>query len=301
MAKLDEIGKWSEEKLEYLRQYLAAYASIMSVVRSKRGWPKDFAYIDAFAGSVTPVPKQALTNNGNMRLLEVVEDSQQAANAYIDGSPLVALKTTPVFDAYFFNDKNIARIRSKIEPLRLKYPNRKIEVFNKDCNDFLLEDVIPLFSKKESRRAFVFVDPYGLQVKWNTIKMLGEAETFDVYINFPVHGVTRQLRGVPPTNIMRMFIDEIMGGSCWYSKVYKESDQHSLFENHASLQRVPSVAEELAALYAENLKSIFKFVSSPRIMRQHTNSPLYALILASQAKLAIDKMNEIYKRFDRIK
>lgn len=99
MAKVDEIGKWSEEKLELLRQYLAAYTSIMTVVRERKDWPKEFAYVDAFAGSVNPVAKQIKRPENDISL-PGLEDIK-AANKYIDGSPLVALKTKPVFDAYF--------------------------------------------------------------------------------------------------------------------------------------------------------------------------------------------------------
>ena len=38
-------GEWTEQKLDCIRKYLAAYARIMSQQRFR------FAYIDAFAGS----------------------------------------------------------------------------------------------------------------------------------------------------------------------------------------------------------------------------------------------------------
>lgn len=164
-----------------------------------------------------------------------------------------------------------------------------------------MTEIIPKFTKKSKKHAFIFVDPYGLQVKWETITKLGEQGTFDVYINFPIHGVTRQLRKEAPSEETREFINQIMGGPSWYDKVYLKSEQLSLIDHAPTFQRMPGIAEDLAIFYAENLKGCFDYVSDPRIMRQHTNSPLYALILASKSKLAIDKINEIYHRLDRLK
>ena len=79
MAKVDEVGSWSRKKLKLLSEYVIAYTSIMNSP-SVRKWCTGCYYIDAFAGSVTPWDKEM----------------QQ----YIDGSPRVALNTSPGFDGY---------------------------------------------------------------------------------------------------------------------------------------------------------------------------------------------------------
>ena len=43
--KLDQIGYWSEIKLEIIKKYAGVYTSIMS----KQDWCKGCGYIDAFA------------------------------------------------------------------------------------------------------------------------------------------------------------------------------------------------------------------------------------------------------------
>ncbi|MEW6003192.1 MAG: hypothetical protein AB1638_11175 [Nitrospirota bacterium] len=45
--KLDQIGFWSEIKLEIIKKYAGAYTSIMS----KQDWCRGYVYIDAFAGA----------------------------------------------------------------------------------------------------------------------------------------------------------------------------------------------------------------------------------------------------------
>lgn len=299
MAKVDVIGAWSEEKLEFLRRYLVAYTSIMTVLK-KQGKFKEFAYVDAFAGSVTPEAKRTLrTDPKRPALPGFGDEAREAEIEYVDGSPLVALKTEPPFDVYCLNDKNQARIREKIVPLGKQFPGRRIEVTHGDCNEFLLNDIVPRFPWSSFKRAFVFVDPYGLQVLWDTIRALGEARTFDVYINFPIQAITRQLGDKPPTDEIRDKIDTVMGDGEWYDSVYTSRDLPLL--GKSTMIRQKSVAGSLALLYANNLKRHFKHVSPPRIMTQQTNSPLYALILASQAELAVKKMNNIYTSFDKLK
>ncbi len=73
--KLDEIGPWSEIKLEIIRKYAAAY----SVILAKQ--PKlQHVYVDAFAGA------------GVVRSKETGE--------LVSGSPLIAQNVTPRFREY---------------------------------------------------------------------------------------------------------------------------------------------------------------------------------------------------------
>jgi three-Cys-motif partner protein len=67
----DIIGKWSPEKLELLRKYLAGYITILR----NQTWCRGYEYIDAFAGTGKPKTK----------------DEQK----YVDGSPRIALGLTP--------------------------------------------------------------------------------------------------------------------------------------------------------------------------------------------------------------
>jgi three-Cys-motif partner protein len=50
-------GDWTEEKLDRVRKYLAAYATIMNKQKFR------FAYIDAFAGTGYPILKQEEDQN----------------------------------------------------------------------------------------------------------------------------------------------------------------------------------------------------------------------------------------------
>ena len=75
---LDEIGPWSEIKLDILRDYAAPYSRILKSNGFHHG------YIDAFSGPGLHVRK--------------------AGGEEVLGSPLVALGVEPPFDEYHFID-----------------------------------------------------------------------------------------------------------------------------------------------------------------------------------------------------
>jgi three-Cys-motif partner protein len=283
----DIIGGWSEEKLDLLARYLKAYSDIMNNQKTSnnptgRPWLRSYYYVDAFAGSVRPRAK---------------EDEER----YIDGSPLRALQTEPKFDGYWFIDLS-SRRAERVAQLREDFPDRTIEAYQGDCNEVLRDRIIPRLSYSSRQRAFIFLDPYGLQVDWNTIRELAETKTCDIFINFSVMGVTRLLprEQSPDPEVIRR-IDGVMGSADWITQIYREpaGTQLGLFgdQETPSSSRDTIPAEWLARLYTQQLRSLFSHVSKPVLMKNSTNSVLYALCMASHNKTAIDITNDIFSRY----
>src|SRR5262245_58480877 len=79
-VKLDEIGQWTEVKLEIVKKYASAYTTVMKSFPSIR----KYTYIDAFAGAGTHISK----TTGQM----------------VPGSPLNALLVQPPFHEFHFID-----------------------------------------------------------------------------------------------------------------------------------------------------------------------------------------------------
>ena len=279
----DIICRWSEEKLDLLAQYLEAYSVIMN--KQKQTWLRDYYYIDAFSGSVRPRAK----------------DEER----YINGSPIRALQTEPKFDGYWFVDVNPQRVE-RVEKLREDFPNQIIQTYQGNCNDILCNEIIPKIPYSSKKRAFVFLDPYGLQVDWKTVRELADTKTCDIFVNFSIMAVTRLLpRDQNPDPEFVKQIDQVMGNTEWITQIYRESPatQLSLFSNLAepTLSREKIDPDWLARLYTEQLSSLFPHVSRPVLMRNSTNSVLYALCLASHNPNAIKITNDIFKRHERLK
>ena len=144
---LDEIGYWSEVKLEILRKYATAYSTILASQPYLH-----HVYIDAFAGRGIHIAR---------RTGEVVA-----------GSPLNALAVEPPFEAYYFMDLDT----DKIEALKSAIGDRPdIHVLPGDSNELLLSTVFPTLTWESYNRALCFLDPYGLQVRWDVVAQAGGA------------------------------------------------------------------------------------------------------------------------------
>jgi hypothetical protein len=54
-------------------------------------------------------------------------------------------------------------------------------------------------------------------------------------------------------------------------------------------------------IYADQIFSLFSFVSNPVIMTNSKNAPLYALFLASHNQTAVKIVNDIFSRYERLR
>src|SRR5712675_641412 len=77
--RFDQVGIWSELKLEIVEKYGAAYTGAFSNQPRLKKY-----YVDAFSGAGVHISK--------------------ASGGQIDGSPARARKTTPSFDGFYFID-----------------------------------------------------------------------------------------------------------------------------------------------------------------------------------------------------
>jgi three-Cys-motif partner protein len=126
----DEVGLWSEMKLEIERDYATEYSRIMSKQRLTH------IYIDAFAGAGIHLSR--------------------TTGEFIPGSPLNALMVDPPFKEYHFIDLN----GKKVDHLNSLFGQRSdINIHHGDCNQIMLEKVLPKVQWKDYRRGLCLLDP----------------------------------------------------------------------------------------------------------------------------------------------
>ena len=274
------VGPWVQEKLEYLRKYLHAYTTILS----KQQWLKGYFYIDAFAGPGTLKIRQQQTDDSTQKLLLEVSDhvgQDTGETEYISGSPRVALELENPFTDYIFIE--IARKRlDQLERLKTNYgsPNRRIHLRKQDCNEYLRE----LLDKIQwtEWRGVIFLDPFGMQVPWDTIIEIGKTEAIEVFINFPVGMAIQRLlkRSGQFTSKEHNKLDQYFGTDEWYNLLYERAPD-MFGENITKKQNSGDV---LVKWYRERLKKVFRCVSTAREVRSTSGHPLYYLIFAGPNK-----------------
>lgn len=127
--KFDEIGYWSEIKLDIVKEYAAAYSTILAAQQKLK---LHHVYIDAFAGAGIHLSK--------------------TTNETVLGSPLNALAIRPAFREYHFIDLN----GDKIQALKQVVGARTdVYTYTGDCNKVLLDKVFPVVRYEDYRRGLM--------------------------------------------------------------------------------------------------------------------------------------------------
>jgi three-Cys-motif partner protein len=266
-VRLDEVGDWSELKLEILSKYASAYTKIL---RGNRLHP---VYIDGFAGAGQHVSKRT--------------------KELIPGSPLNALNIDPPFEEFYLIDLQ----QQRIENLQKLTADRKnVHIYGGNSNTLLVSEIFPKIRYKEFKRALCVLDPYGLHLDWKVIKAAAESGTIEIFLNFPLMDMNMNVLWWHPEaatheNVTRM--NKFWGDESWREAAYKQ--QETLFGPTEEKQS----NEVVAAAFRERLQKIagFKYVPEPAPMRNSTGAVVYYLFFAAQQPAAANIVNDILNRY----
>ncbi|UVT16284.1 MAG: three-Cys-motif partner protein TcmP [Nitrospira sp.] len=268
---LDEIGPWSEVKLDIVREYAQAYSQILAAQKSPR---LHHVYIDAFAGAGVHLSR--------------------STKEFVPGSPLNALNVDPSFAEYHFIDINQARVGSLQQVARQR---RNVFVYEGDCNQVLLEKVFPKVQFKDYRRGLCLLDPYGLHLDWQVIYTAGQMKSVEIFLNFPIMDMNmnvlkRDSESVPSEQVERM--TRFWGDESW--KLAGYSTTGNLFGYEEKTDN-----EDVTNAFRERLLSVagFKHVSKPLAMRNSRDAVVYYLFFASPKPVALEIVRDIFKKHER--
>jgi three-Cys-motif partner protein len=266
----DEIGYWSEIKLEIVKKYAAAYSRIMA---NQRGF--SHYYIDGFAGSGVHVSK--------------------TSKEPVFGSPLNALAVVPPFKHYFLVDLR----GDRVDLLRRIIGDRSdVTLLKGDANDLLLKEVLPKVVYAQRRRALCLLDPYGLQLDWKVIAKAGALKTIDLFLNFPIMDMNRNALWTDPKRVrgaMAGRLTRFWGDESWRGAAYRPSPQATLF---GESETEKTTNDAVVAAFRSRLVETggFKNVPAPMPMRNSTNAVVYYLFFASQNDVAAKIATGIFGR-----
>lgn len=268
-------GDWSAKKLESVRKYLIEYAKIMN---SKQF---HFAYVDAFAGT----GYQTLKTENESNELMFPELADNDSKSFINGSARIALEIEPKFSRYIFIEKDEERY---VELLKLKKEfaevAERIQPINGDCNAFLQSFCLERNWKKyKKHRAVLFLDPFGMQVHWQTIKAIATTEAIDLWLLFPLGvAVNRLLKRDGQIDLKwRYRLDTMFGTSDWFDAFYEEKKIPTLFGVETKLEKRVNF-EGIGNYFTSRLRTVFAGVApNPLFLRNSRNNPLYLLCFAA--------------------
>lgn len=265
--QFDEIGYWSEIKLEIVKEYARAYSTILTAQKNPS---LHHIYIDAFAGPGIHIKK--------------------TTQEYVPGSPLNALRVTPPFQQYHLIDIK----QQKIAQLRRLIGNRTdVFLYEGDCNRILLEQVFPLVKFEQFRRGLCILDPYGMNLEWKVIFAAGQMKTLDIFLNFPVMGINRNVLRRDPLNAakpQKERFNAVWGDDSWPDIAYGSD----LFGNPDKQSN-----ETIAEAFRVRLKEVAGFAKVPKPipMRNSKGAIVYYLFFASQKGAAEHIVHDIFEKY----
>jgi three-Cys-motif partner protein len=271
MAKdqLDEIGPWSEAKLDILRNYAGAYMTVLA----KQSVIRRVVYIDAFAGAGVHLSRQT--------------------GKPVLGSPAIALNIEPPFSEFHFVDLDRSRA-GRLTELAVGRPN--VHVYHDDCNDILLEQVFPRCRYDDYARGLCLLDPYKLAVDWNVLAAAGAMGSIEVFYNFMIMDANMNMflknsEDVKPAEVKR--INAVWGDDSWRNAVYKK--QRTLFDDVDQKR----TNEDVAEAFRKRLQNVagFKYVPTPVPMCNSTGAVVYYLYFASPNQTGAKIVGDIFSKY----
>lgn len=188
-------------KLETLRKYLPAYTRALQ----SRFY---LHYIDAFAGT---------------GMCNVTVGGEQIE---IPGSASIAITCAPPFHRMVFIEKSTKRVRA-LERLKDRAKDRDIAIVKDDANVAVPAHLRALNASRD--RAIVFLDPYGMQVRWETLREIAASKIADLWYLFPLSGLYRQasLRADDIDEDKAAALTRILGTEEWRTAFYGRPATHS--------------------------------------------------------------------------
>jgi three-Cys-motif partner protein len=138
-------GYWTEHKLDVLRDYLSAFTTASKSAGTT-------VYLDLFAGQV--------------------ENTSKTTREIIDGSAVIALKTSPELThiVLFEVPSRAADLEAR---LTADFPGRNTRVYGGDCNDRVVQALDDLAAVRWAP-TFAFIDQQSTELRWETLERLAD-------------------------------------------------------------------------------------------------------------------------------
>ncbi|MCF8241455.1 MAG: three-Cys-motif partner protein TcmP [Melioribacteraceae bacterium] len=186
------IGSWALVKYKVIFDYMTLFSSGMKKIWDNR------IYIDLYSAA------------GKAKI--------RSTDKIVNTSALLALKVSSPFDKYLFCEKEKKLIDALRERIKNEHPGEKTILVEGDCNENVDKIIseIPTPSKTNTVLCFCFVDPFSLDIKFDTIKKLSRRFT-DFLVLLALHMDGRRNVGLyVDKNNTR--IDDFLGDTAWRNR-----------------------------------------------------------------------------------
>ena len=283
-------GSWTERKLNAFTKYVSAYLTVM-----KRNSYWKTIYFDGFAGSGDRKP------NCNTPLYKQLMLTKQDESLYMGAAERVlSLPNNLSFDFYYFieaNEESLFKLQTKLSAQQESNTNR-LQFRSGDCNKWLIELSKAMNNKNNNFASLVLLDPFGMQINWTSIESLRDTRT-DIWILIPTGVIVNRLLDkncvLKHSKKLQAFFglneEEII------QYFYKKDTNTTLFGEEEITRKVNRPIEKIADLYAQRLRTIWKFVTDkPLSLENSRGVSIFHFVFASNNENALKIAKQIIKK-----
>ncbi len=249
------------EKLDALSRYADTYTRALK--DAPRGSPDKFTlhYVDGFAGagevSLTSGKDEAMPVRGSARIaLDIVDKP---------------------FDQLLFIDKSIQNVRALKALIDSRGDSSRANVHNDDANEAVQAFCKWLGARQQKmHRAFVFLDPFAMEVHWETIAAIAETKRCDLLMLFPLMALRRNLKRYDwPPHSHQVALQRFFGDDSW-KDLYEVSGSNAVRKGGD---------REIVVAYGRRLQEVFFEVVDPeRTLGSASDGSLFTMLFGASNK-----------------
>ena len=290
-------GSWTEDKLVTFEKYVNAYLTIMNAYRDKYNWK--LVYFDGFAGSGSRINDDGEDDSKELMLelfnQNLVKEDDFAV--YKGAAERVLEIKQRGFDYYFFIEKDKTSSQHlKVKLNRFK-DQKQFDVRSEDAN-VEVNKMTSFLCNNQQYKALVLLDPFGMQVEWDSIKKMKGAN-IDLWILIPTGVIVNRLldRKGTLSHIDKLTSFYGMDEEAIRNYFYKKRIEQSLFGENTIIEKVKEPIKKIAELYIQQLRNIFEYVTpEPLVLYNSRNTPIFHFAFASNNETAKNIAAQIIKK-----
>lgn len=257
---IPKVGAWGETKYKLVGGYCEIFTTGM-----KNKWGK-LVYIDLFAGA------------GYARI--------NGTNKILKSSALIALSVSHKFDKYILCEEDEDKLNALKARVQREFPTADVEYVLGDSNKNIdkIISLVPKHSKESTVLRFCFVDPFSLNLHFETIEKLSKTGKIDFLILLALL-----------MDANRNFIYYIEENSKKIENFIKNSKWREPFQR-ADISPADFI-KFLSDQYDKNMKSLgyVEPIDKHRVKINDKNIPLYYLAFYSKDP----RGNDFFKKVEK--
>jgi three-Cys-motif partner protein len=287
-------GSWTEQKLDVFEKYVKAYLTIMNRHRGN----KRLIYFDAFAGSGTRDVQQPTPETQS--LLEGFPITEDEVDVYRGSAERVISISLNGFDYYYFvetDDNSRNNLEARLNAL--DSDNKLRAIYRKGDANYWISQMANAMQKDKTLYSLTLLDPFGMQVDWNSIAKLKGTNT-DLWLLIPTGVIINRLldRDGLLTHIDKLVSHLGLSEDEIRDEFYRQKPvEHGLFGDVNAISKIEQPIRHITELFINRLKTLFPHVTEkPLEMCNSKNCPIYHFAFASNNETAVKIANQIIGR-----